>query len=231
MKGRQYAAIAGIHILLCFLCFRSRCNVGVQCLSMVVCNMCVHHSNDADTYKQHKCKKTIATIIGCISGTVIAALGTAIMSEVLGLTGYVDEHSYYLTLLNTETPIDLTAIIFAAITIGAVGAIMDVAMDLSSSLYELSEQVPDMTFGKLCKSGFSIGRDIMGTMANTLVLAYIGKLTFMYYDSAYIYGFFSGSSQQRGNSGGASSGSCGKPCHTPYCTVYHRNLRYSVYRT
>lgn len=59
-------------------------------------------------------KKTIATIIGCISGTVIAALGTAIMSEVLGLTGYVDEHSYYLTLLNTETPIDLTAIIFAA---------------------------------------------------------------------------------------------------------------------
>ncbi len=120
-------------------------------------------------------KKTIATIIGCISGTVIAALGTAIMSEVLGLTGYVDEHSYYLTLLNTETPIDLTAIIFAAITIGAVGAIMDVAMDLSSSLYELSEQVPDMTFGKLCKSGFSIGRDIMGTMANTLVLAYIGS--------------------------------------------------------
>lgn len=120
-------------------------------------------------------KKTIATIIGCISGTVIAALGTAIMSEVLGLTGYVDEHSYYLTLLNTETPIDLTAIIFAAITIGAVGAIMDVAMDLSSSLYELSEQVPDMTFVKLCKSGFSIGRDIMGTMANTLVLAYIGS--------------------------------------------------------
>lgn len=120
-------------------------------------------------------KKTIATIIGCISGTVIAALGTAIMSKVLGLTGYVDEHSYYLTLLNTETPIDLKAIVFAAITIGAVGAIMDVAMDLSSSLYEISEQVPDMTFGRLCKSGFSIGRDIMGTMANTLVLAYIGS--------------------------------------------------------
>lgn len=120
-------------------------------------------------------KKTTATIIGCISGTVIAAIGTAIMSKVLGLTGYVDEHSYYLTLLNTETPIDLKAIVFAAITIGAVGAIMDVAMDLSSSLYEISEQVPDMTFGRLCKSGFSIGRDIMGTMANTLVLAYIGS--------------------------------------------------------
>ncbi len=120
-------------------------------------------------------KKTMATIIGCISGTVIAAAGTCIMSAVMDLTGYVDEHSYYLTMLDTENPIDLTAIIFAAIIIGAVGAIMDVAMDLSSSLYELSEHVPDITFGKLCKSGMSIGRDIMGTMANTLVLAYIGS--------------------------------------------------------
>ncbi|MDO4745310.1 MAG: YibE/F family protein [Bacillota bacterium] len=120
-------------------------------------------------------KKTLATIIGCISGTVIAAAGTIIMSSVMQLTGYIDDHSYYLTMLETETPIDLTAIVFAAIVIGAVGAIMDVAMDLASSLYELSEHVPDITFGKLCKSGMSIGRDIMGTMANTLVLAYIGS--------------------------------------------------------
>lgn len=120
-------------------------------------------------------KKTMATIIGCVSGTVIAAAGTCIMSRVMQLTGYVDEHSYYLTMLETETPIDLKAIVFAAIIIGAVGAIMDVAMDLSSSLYELSEHVPDITFGKLCKSGMSIGRDIMGTMANTLILAYIGS--------------------------------------------------------
>lgn len=120
-------------------------------------------------------KKTFATIIGCISGTIIAGGGTALMSKIMELTGYIDEHSYYLTMLDTETPIDLKAIIFAAIIIGAVGAIMDVAMDLSSSLYELSEHVPDLTFGKLCKSGMAIGRDIMGTMANTLVLAYIGS--------------------------------------------------------
>ena len=120
-------------------------------------------------------KKTWATIIGCIAGTIIAAAGTVIMTEVMQLTGFVDEHSYYLTLLDTEVPINLTAIVFAAIVIGAVGAIMDVAMDLSSSLYELSEHVPDITFGKLCKSGMAISRDIMGTMANTLVLAYIGS--------------------------------------------------------
>jgi len=120
-------------------------------------------------------KKTLATISGCVAGTVIAAAGTCIMSVVLNLTGYVDEHSYYLTMLNPDNPIDLTSIIFAAIIIGALGAIMDVAMDISSSLYELSEHVPGITFGKLCRSGMSIGRDIMGTMANTLVLAYIGS--------------------------------------------------------
>ncbi len=120
-------------------------------------------------------KKTWATIIGCVAGTIIAAAGTVLMTKVMQLTGFVDEHSYYLTLLETETPIDLTAIVFAAIVIGAVGAIMDVAMDLSSSLYELSEHVPDITFGRLCKSGMAISRDIMGTMANTLVLAYIGS--------------------------------------------------------
>lgn len=120
-------------------------------------------------------KKTWATIIGCVAGTIIAAAGTVIMTEVMQLTGFVDEHSYYLTLLDTEVPINLTAIVFAAIVIGAVGAIMDVAMDLSSSLYELSEHVPDITFGRLCKSGMAISRDIMGTMANTLVLAYIGS--------------------------------------------------------
>lgn len=97
------------------------------------------------------------------------------MSKVMELTGFVDEHSHYLTMLDTPQPIDLRAIIFAAIIIGAVGAIMDVAMDISSSLYELSEHVPDITFGRLCKSGMAIGRDIMGTMANTLVLAYIGS--------------------------------------------------------
>ena len=120
-------------------------------------------------------KKTLATIIGCVAGTIIAAAGTVIMTEVMQLTGFVDEHSYYLTLLDTEVPINLTAIVFAAIVIGAVGAIMDVAMDLSSSLYELSEHVPYITFGRLCKSGMAISRDIMGTMANTLVLAYIGS--------------------------------------------------------
>lgn len=139
---------------------------GITCIFTIIMTLLLINSTS---------KKTLATIIGCVSGTVIAALGTYIMSNVMKLTGYIDEHSYYLTMLDTPTPIDLKSIIFAAIIIGAMGAIMDVAMDLASSLYELSEHVPDITFKRLWKSGMSIGRDIMGTMANTLVLAYIGS--------------------------------------------------------
>ena len=120
-------------------------------------------------------RKTLATIIGCMAGTVVAALVTSFMSKFLELTGYIDEDSFYLTIMNPDKPIDLTAIIFATIIIGAMGALMDVAMDISSSLFELHEHVPDMTFQTLFKSGMNIGRDIMGTMANTLVLAYIGS--------------------------------------------------------
>lgn len=120
-------------------------------------------------------RKTMATIIGCTAGTLIAAVGTCVMSEIMKLTGFIDEHSYYLTMLNSDEPMDLTAVVFAAIIIGALGAIMDIAMDISSSLFELSEHVPNLTFKELYKSGMSIGRDIMGTMANTLVLAYIGS--------------------------------------------------------
>ena len=52
---------------------------------------------------------------------------------------------------------------------------MDVSMSISSSLYELRIKSPDIKPAELMKSGFTIGRDMMGTMANTLVLAYIGS--------------------------------------------------------
>ena len=52
---------------------------------------------------------------------------------------------------------------------------MDVSMSPSSSLAELKEQAGGMTSTQLTRSGMVIGRDIMGTMANTLILAYIGS--------------------------------------------------------
>ena len=119
--------------------------------------------------------KGLAAGIGCLGGTMVAGGLTLIMDFFLKLTGLIDEESVFLLYMDTPKPIDLKAIIFAAIIIGALGAIMDVAMSIASSLYELYEQVENASFITLWRSGLQIGRDIMGTMANTLVLAYIGS--------------------------------------------------------
>ena len=118
-------------------------------------------------------KKTLCALLGCVGGVMAAAAITAVFSHVMKFTGYVNESSYYLTKL--PHPVDLGAIAFSAVIIGAVGAVMDVAMSMSSSLYELSVKADNITFSSLVSSGFAIGRDMMGTMANTLVLAYVGS--------------------------------------------------------
>ena len=119
--------------------------------------------------------KTWVTFLGCFGGVLLAALLTILMQKILHLNGVSGEESYMLYAFNPEKPIDLQGIIFAMILIGALGAVMDVAMDLSSSLYEIRTHAPHLTRRGLFKSGMAIGQDIMGTMANTLILAYVGS--------------------------------------------------------
>ena len=120
-------------------------------------------------------KKSLAAALGCAGGVTVAGILSVIMDHVLKLTGYLDDQSMYVSLLNETGPIDLRAIIFASITIGAMGATMDVAMDITSSLFEIRRKIPDISFSHLVHSGVIIVRDIKGTMANTLILAYIGS--------------------------------------------------------
>ena len=120
-------------------------------------------------------KKALAATIGCISGIMITGIIAVVMNNILLLTGIVDEHSRHLANLPLATPINLRAIIFAGVIIGATGAIMDVAMSISSALWEVKEKAGIIKFETLFRSGLNIGRDILGSMANTLILAYIGS--------------------------------------------------------
>ncbi len=120
-------------------------------------------------------RKSLAAISGCVGGVLICGVIVLFCDLFLHMTGLTDENSLYLLMLDSENPISIKAVIFAAIIIGAVGAVMDVAMDISSALAEIKSQVPDISRGRIIKSGISIGRDIIGTMSNTLILAYIGS--------------------------------------------------------
>lgn len=120
-------------------------------------------------------KKTLCAIVGNLGGLIVAGLLALFISNILNLTGLIDDDSMFLLMVNTETPIDLKAILWGSIVIGSLGAVMDVSMSIASALNELAENMNDKSFKTMLKSGLNIGQDAMGTMSNTLVLAYIGS--------------------------------------------------------
>ena len=134
-------------------------------------------------------KKSFSAAFGCMGGVLLAGFATVLMGSFMKMTGFLDDDSLYVYLMNPDKPIDLNAILFSANIIGALGATMDVSMSISSSLFELKEKAPNLSFKEVFYSGIKIGQDIMGTMANTLVLAYIGSslstvLLFVSYQSS-----------------------------------------------
>jgi len=70
--------------------------------------------------------------------------------------------------------IQIHGLMFASILIASLGAVMDVSMSIASSMQEIYTTNPDISMKDLMKSGLVVGRDIMGTMANTLILAFAG---------------------------------------------------------
>lgn len=120
-------------------------------------------------------KKTACAIVGNIGGVAVAGLIAFILNNTLKMTGIVDEESVLLMFAQLEKPVNLIAIVWGGIVIGSLGAVMDVAMSIASAMNEVAENMEERTFAKLLKSGMNIGRDTIGTMTNTLILAYVGS--------------------------------------------------------
>ena len=136
-------------------------------------------------------KKSLSAMLGCMGGVLLAGLMMFFMDGVLNLTGIIDSDTEHLRMLSTGQTININAIIFASVTIGAVGAIMDVAMSIASSLWEIRLASIKSNFHSIFTSGINIGKDILGTMLNTLILAYIGSslstiLLIVAYTTSYI---------------------------------------------
>ena len=78
-----------------------------------------------------------------------------------------------LTLWNTSG-IRVEQLLFAGLLISSLGAVMDVAMSIASAMHEICMQNPDIPVRELLAAGMRIGRDMMGTDSNTLILAFAG---------------------------------------------------------
>ncbi|MDX9870800.1 MAG: YibE/F family protein [Clostridia bacterium] len=119
-------------------------------------------------------KKSLAAISGTIIGVVLGGLLAKYMIYLTRVNGLGSEEGRLFFFTYAEGKLDFTGILFAGIVIGSLGAVMDVAMSISSALSEIHCVKPELTFGQLFRSGLNIGRDIIGTMSNTLILAYTG---------------------------------------------------------
>ena len=117
--------------------------------------------------------KSLSGAIGTVLGVTAAALIAFYAGSFMNLTGASSEESI-MVMYSLKLKLDFTGILFSGIIIGALGAIMDVGMSIASAIEEVRRARPESSLLQLFTSGMNVGKDVMGTMSNTLILAYVG---------------------------------------------------------
>ncbi|MBI1271467.1 YibE/F family protein [bacterium] len=120
-------------------------------------------------------KKSLAAIMGTIGGVIVAGIAAQLVIWYAPLTGLSSEEAQILRgSVLVQKPPFYSGLLAAGMLIGALGVIMDVGISIASAVSEISKADAKMTMKELYDSGMNVGRDIMGTMTNTLILAYTG---------------------------------------------------------
>ncbi|PUU95746.1 MAG: hypothetical protein CI947_47 [Halanaerobium sp.] len=117
--------------------------------------------------------KSLAAIIGTAAGVICAGILAYVFGQLVELSGLSSEEARLL--IGSELEFDPKGILFAGIIIGSLGAVTDVAMSIASVAESTWENSKSLSTAKLYKIGLQVGRDIIGTMSNTLILAYAGS--------------------------------------------------------
>lgn len=118
-------------------------------------------------------RRSLAGIIGALAGSIVTCFMALFFVSRFKIHGAVMSYSEMLLYSGYEN-LNLTEIFIASIFIASSGAVMDVAVDITSAVAEVVEKKPDITRSEAIKSGINVGRSIMGTMMTTLLLAYSG---------------------------------------------------------
>ena len=131
-------------------------------------------------------QKTAAAILGTVAGVVIAAVAALVFGKAAGISGYNVSDIETLNYVAQNSSIRIGQLLFSGIIISALGATMDVGMSIASTIQEVSDTNPSLGMKELFFSGIHVGRDMMGTMTNTLIFAYVGgSLTTLITNYAY----------------------------------------------
>ncbi len=119
--------------------------------------------------------KSLVAILGTFGGVILAGIMAFWAGSMARLTGFGTHEAQMLYFM--DHTIDFRGLLFAGIIIGSLGAITDIGMSVASAATEIKQARPEVSFKELFGGALNVGRDIMGTMANTLILAYVGAAT------------------------------------------------------
>ena len=131
-------------------------------------------------------RKTLVATAGTVAGVVLAGLFSSMFSFATGITGWnVSDIESLMTLWNTGG-IQVGGLLFSGLLISSLGAMMDVGMSIASAMTEIQAQTPGISRRDLFQAGMRVGRDMMGTNSNTLILAFAGgSISMLVLDYAY----------------------------------------------
>ena len=118
-------------------------------------------------------RKSLAAILGAIGGVIVAGLLGSWAVSAAEISGLLEPNNQ--ALLAQLPKLNIPALIASGILIGALGATMDVAISIASAVQEIKLAAPESTMRQLYQAATNVGRDVMGTMVNTLILAYVGS--------------------------------------------------------
>ncbi|MGL5000654.1 MAG: YibE/F family protein [Cetobacterium sp.] len=119
-------------------------------------------------------RKTYSAIIGTICGITIAGLISYSFGKIMNLSGLNLSEGQQLLYITRDFRLKIEGLLFVSILIASLGAVMDVAMSISSAVNEIYSHKSSLSNKELFNSAMAIGKDITGTMINTLILAFAG---------------------------------------------------------
>ncbi len=119
-------------------------------------------------------RRTAAGAISTLIGVFVTGVIFTIAAWTLHLSGYNSDLAEELLLVRDATGLSVRPLLLAGVLISALGAVMDVAVSLVAALEELVTVNPSITRSTILRSGLNIGKDMIGTMSNTLILAFAG---------------------------------------------------------
>jgi uncharacterized membrane protein len=112
--------------------------------------------------------------VGAFLGILLTAILALCLFPPFRLHGATQPYAETL-LYSGFASLNLARLFIAAVFLGASGAVIDLAIDVSAAMNEVSRKRPDLSFQELTKSGLRVGRPMAATMVTTLLMAYISE--------------------------------------------------------